>query len=161
MGETETSSTGVPADARDLPAAPAAAPGAQGASAGMESAGGTVPQSDWIGRLLRPVAETRGWLKFLGVVMIGLGGLAALTIVGLIVAWLYVWVGVLLWQAGDRAGWATARRDPVWLEQYLEKLKTLILISGVVVAIHLVLVILVLSFLITLGGAAALLGSFF
>jgi hypothetical protein len=93
--------------------------------------------SDWLSRLLLPAYESKGWLRFLGVVCIAGGALSAITIVGLIVAWLYVWVGVLLWQAGDRVDQAYLRHDPAIFEQFLHKLKTLITIAGVATVLSL------------------------
>jgi hypothetical protein len=133
------------------PATPAATGGAPAATATTD---------DWIRRLVQPAQESRSWLKFLGVASIVIGGLSALTIVGLIYAWLYIWIGVLLWQAGDRAGWAYAQQSPFLLEQYLGKLRTIIVILGVVSAIHLVMTVLAIGFFFTLGGLAAVLNAF-
>ncbi len=47
--------------------------------------------------------QSKGWLKFLGVLSIIGGVLSALTIVGILVAWLPIWMGVLLFQAGSQA----------------------------------------------------------
>ncbi|MFH1143768.1 MAG: DUF5362 family protein [Candidatus Eisenbacteria bacterium] len=83
--------------------------------------------------------ESRGWLKFLGVVGIIAGVITALTIVGLVFAWVYIWVGMLLCQAANRAEVACTRRDPAMLEQYLGKLKTLITIAGIFTVISVIL----------------------
>lgn len=93
--------------------------------------------SDWFRRLLMPAYESKPWLRFLGVVCIAGGALSALTIVGLVVAWLYIWVGVLLWQAGDRVGQAYLRNDPAMFEQFMLKLRTLITIAGVATVLSL------------------------
>ena len=37
-----------------------------------------------------------GWLKFLGIILIIAGGLYALTLVGIIIAWLPIWLGILI-----------------------------------------------------------------
>ncbi len=109
----------------------------------------------WFARFLIPAYEAKGWLKFLGVVCIVIGGFHAITIVGLLVAWLYVWLGVLLWQAGNRAFQATHMRDPLMLEQYLRKLKTVIVIAGVVTAISVVATVLSVIMMLTFGWMAA------
>lgn len=103
----------------------------------------------WFGRLVIPVQESKGWLKFMGVVLIASGILTALTLVGIIVAWLYIWLGVLLWQAGERANQAVQLREPVMLEQYLQKIKTVAVIAGVTTAVSIVLS--VFAFIITLA----------
>jgi len=117
---------------------------------------GGPPPGDLFSRLLVPTYESKGWLKFLGIVMIISGGLTALSIVGLIIAWLYIWVGVLLWQAGDRANTAYLSRDPSMLEQYLQKMKTVIVIGGVMTAIGLVAAVLSIVLALAFGWMAML-----
>ena len=43
------------------------------------------------------------WVKLMGILNIIGGALSALTIVGIIIAWAPIWMGVLLFQAGSRA----------------------------------------------------------
>lgn len=132
---------------------PPAPPGA-GSSQMVSVNAGEPAAGDWFTRLLIPAYESKGWLKFLGVVMIISGGLTALTIVGLIFAWLYIWVGVLLWQAGDRANSAYLSRDHAMLTQYMQKLKTIIVIAGVLTAIGLVAAVLSLILGLSMGWMA-------
>ncbi len=146
--DTPTSDEGTPG----LPDSPAAHEPEHPAAGAVPAA--LIPDS-WLSRLLVPAYETKGWLKFLGVISICIGGLQALSLFGLIVAWLYIWLGVLLWQAGDRAAHATAQRDPAMLEQYMRKLKTVIEIAGVTTAVGAVLAVLSLGIFVVL----ALLGS--
>jgi len=40
-----------------------------------------------------------GWLKFVGIVTIVSGALAALSVIGIVFAWIPIWLGVLLMQA--------------------------------------------------------------
>ena len=57
--------------------------------------------------LSSPIYQARGWLKFLGVLSIISGVGAALSIAGIIFAWLPIWMGILMFQAGssiDSAG---------------------------------------------------------
>jgi hypothetical protein len=119
--------------------------------------------ADWLSRFLLPAHETKSWLKFLGVVAFAAGCLTALTVVGLLWAWLYIWLGVLLWQAGESAGRATALRDPGMLEQYLLKLKTIITIAGVVVSIGVLATGFALLVLLSIGwmGLMSALGEIF
>jgi hypothetical protein len=114
---------------------------------------------DWFARFLVPAAESRGWLKFLGGVLFALGVVTGLTIVGLVVAWLYIWVGVLLWQAAGKAEHAQLTRDPAEFEEYLKRLRTLIVIAGVVTAVHLAALILFLSLAAAFGWIAMLMHS--
>lgn len=118
------------------------------------------PAVDWFARLLQPVAESTGWLRFLSVAVIATGVLTALTLVGLVIAWLYIWVGVLLWQASERASQARLTRDPAQLEEYLRKLRSLIVIAGVTLIVNLAAAVLFVSLALALGWMATLLRSF-
>jgi hypothetical protein len=126
--------------------------------AAPDSAVASATPPDWLTRLLLPAYESKTWLRFLGVVSIVGGALTALTIVGLIVAWLYVWVGVLLWQAGDRAGQAYLQKDVALFEQFLQKLKTLITIAGVATVLSLAVGVLALLIAVPLGLMGILAG---
>lgn len=75
--------------------------------------------------------QSKGWLKFLGVLSIIGGVLSALTIVGILVAWLPIWMGVLLFQAGSQADAMATTQDPNRLVVMLNKLRTYFVIQGV------------------------------
>mgnify|MGYP003681886642 CR=1 FL=1 len=77
------------------------------------------------------VRGMKGWLKFLGIMSIIAGALQAITVVGLIVAWMPIWLGVLLLQAGSRAQEYADRNEPVALAGFTGKLRTLFLIMGI------------------------------
>ncbi len=76
-----------------------------------------------------------GWLKFFGIVSIIGGAVNALTIVGIVWAWLPIWLGILLVQAGSRASDYAARGDDAALEGLLGRLKTYYLINGIAVLV--------------------------
>jgi hypothetical protein len=82
--------------------------------------------------------QSKGWLKFLGVLSIIGGVLSALTIVGILVAWLPIWMGVLLFQAGSQADGMATTQDPNRLVVMLNKLRTYFVIQGVLALIALV-----------------------
>jgi len=50
-------------------------------------------QNQMIQQMADPLARAKGWMQLLAIVTILYGVLAALTIVGLIIAWLPIWVG--------------------------------------------------------------------
>lgn len=54
-----------------------------------------------IRELIQPLKNSAGWIKFLGVILIVYGALIALTIVGILIAWLPIWLGVLLVRAAN------------------------------------------------------------
>jgi hypothetical protein len=72
-----------------------------------------------------------GWLKLLGIVTLLSGIPAALTIVGLVFAWLPIWLGVLLIQAGG----AAQRETDYDLLRLIEKLKTYFIVQGIMLII--------------------------
>lgn len=99
-----------------------------------------------------PLYEARGWMKLLGVVMVITGILTALSIVGIIIAWLPIWLGVVLFQAASRIDSAFVTQDEMLLRESLAKLKTYFVIQGVLLLIYLAIVV---AFVL-LGGLAAL-----
>jgi fatty acid desaturase len=54
------------------------------------------PESPLIKEIAQPIFEAKGWMKFLGVLMIICGVLTACTIIGIIFAWPPIWLGVVL-----------------------------------------------------------------
>ena len=97
-----------------------------------------------------PLYLARRWMKCLGVVLIASGVVYALTIVGLLVAWLPIWLGVLLFQAANHANAGYTGQNEQSLTTALWKLKTFFLVAGVVALIYVVL------FVLTAIGAIAM-----
>ncbi|MYD97587.1 MAG: hypothetical protein F4X98_09405 [Gammaproteobacteria bacterium] len=87
-----------------------------------------------------PLYQAKGWIRFLGVMMIIVGALYAVTIIGLLFAWLPIWLGVLLFQASSRIEYAYEGGGAVSFMESLQKLKTYFIINGVVVLISLIFV---------------------
>lgn len=85
-----------------------------------------------------PLVASRGWMKILGVVSIISGVLTALTIVGLIVAWLPIWMGVVLLKAGDAFEQVGANGDEGALRSAMTNLQTFFTISGVLALIYVI-----------------------
>ncbi|HLR18048.1 MAG TPA: DUF5362 domain-containing protein [Alcanivoracaceae bacterium] len=99
-------------------------------------------QHDLIKRLSSPLYNSKGWIKFLGIMSIIMGCLVALSIVGLLVAWLPIWTGVLLLQTATALEQAFNTGDEVALETALSKLKTYFIIFGVIMLLQVVLTLL-------------------
>ncbi len=93
--------------------------------------------SDIVQDLQNSAVRMTGWLKFVGVVTIVSGGLAALSVVGIVFAWIPIWLGVLLMQAAARAENAKISEDPRELLQMFEKLRLYFLINGVMIILGL------------------------
>lgn len=100
--------------------------------------GDTGHRSDQIERLALPIFESKGWIRLLGVLAIIYGILIALSIVGIIIAWLPIWMGVLLYQASSSVERAFRHGDEDAMLFCLYRLKTFFTIQGVLALIGLV-----------------------
>ncbi len=98
----------------------------------------------------RPLFEAKGWMKLLAVLSIVGGALYALSIVGIIVAWLPIWIGVLLWKAAAAVENAHATGSAEEFLTSQAKLKTLFTIYGVVTLVGLILAVIA---ILVVGGA--------
>ncbi len=81
--------------------------------------------------LSNPIYQARGWLKFLGVLSIIGGIIQALSIVGIIIAWLPIWMGVLMFQAGSSIDAANKAGDKFAFLNSMGSLKTYFVLQGV------------------------------
>jgi hypothetical protein len=119
----------------------------------------TQPQQDDSARHLNDMAAVGenmvGWLKFLGVVNIIMGVFVALSIVGILVAWLPIWLGVLLFQAGNQITEARVSRNYFHLVEMMRKFKMYFMIQGILLLISLIFA--VIGFL---SFGAAIIGAF-
>lgn len=94
---------------------------------------------DLIKQISGPLYAGKGWLTFLGVLSIVYGVFMALSIVGLLFAWLPIWSGVLLIQAGNALEAARHSGDAAALTRALARLKTYFVIWGVIALVGLLL----------------------
>jgi uncharacterized membrane protein (UPF0182 family) len=76
-----------------------------------------------------------GWAKFMGIMTIISGCLQVLTIFGIVIAWLPIWMGVVLTRAGSKAGEYAEKGDMASLEAMTGQLKTYFVISGILIII--------------------------
>ncbi|MEO7148354.1 MAG: DUF5362 domain-containing protein [Rhodanobacteraceae bacterium] len=100
--------------------------------------------------LSAPLASGRGWIKFLGILNIVGGALTALSIVGIIWAWLPIWLGVLLFQSASGMEQASINGDSTAFVMAQNKLRLYFVINGVMVIVAFGLAILFVLF----GGMA-------
>ena len=107
--------------------------------------------------ITRPLYEAKTWIKFLGGALVGIGVFYALTIVGLIIAWLFLWLGALLWQAGSQIDRAFSQDDELLLAGAFQKLQRFFVVGGGAMLIYLIVV----AVMLVIGGVLALLGVLF
>ncbi len=90
-----------------------------------------------------------GWLKFFGIINIITGILQAITIIGIIFAWIPIWIGVVAMQAASFAERSGANKSESDLVQYHNKIRFLFQLIGVliIVGIALIFIILIVSIL--------------
>ncbi len=84
-----------------------------------------------------------GWAKFMGIMTIISGCLQVLTIFGIVIAWLPIWMGVVLTKAGSKAAEYADKGDMASLEAMTGQLKTYFVISGVLIIVSFALAIVV------------------
>ena len=85
----------------------------------------------------------KGWLKLLGIVSIIGGALNALSIIGILWAWVPIWLGVIMVQAGSRAGEYADKGDMASLEGMTGQLKTYFTISGILMIVSFAMAVIV------------------
>ncbi len=86
-------------------------------------------------RLEAALRGMKGWLKFLGILTIIMGIPSALMLVGI----LYIWLGIVLYQAGSRAQQFLVSKSSDDLAEFASKLKTYFLVTGILVLIGIIL----------------------
>lgn len=97
-----------------------------------------------------------GWMKFIGVMTIIGGCLQVLSIVGLVVAWLPIWMGVVLTKAGTKAGEYADKGDFASLEGMTGQLKTYFTISGIMIIVSFAITIIAMAIWVALLAAGVL-----
>ena len=110
-------------------------------------------QTNLIKEVSTPIYQARGWMKFLGVLMIIVGVFYALTIVGIIIAWLPIWMGIVLYQAGSSSEQAFFNGDKFSLLKSLNQIKLYFTIMGILTLIGIVLTVIGMIMFIV-GGLA-------
>ncbi len=88
-------------------------------------------QAQVVRELSVPIYQAKGWLKFLGIMSIISGIFQAISIAGIIIAWLPIWMGVLMYQAGSNIESATTLGDKFSFLRSMDSLKTYFVLQGV------------------------------
>ena len=97
------------------------------------------PDSIVLKGIKQTASEMSTWLKFLGIISIVYGALTFFTIIGL----LYIWLGILLFQAGSSASNAQFGGSNSELVTMVQKLKTFFMVSAILVIVGFAIMIIV------------------
>ncbi|UCC98366.1 MAG: DUF5362 domain-containing protein [Phycisphaerales bacterium] len=108
--------------------------------------GEAIDQEGVIRELSAPLYQCKGWMKLVGVMSILGGALYALTLIGIVIAWLPIWVGILLFQSAGAIELAYQSGDRNTMARSLAKLKTYFVIMGVLTLVGIVITILAFVF---------------
>ena len=87
--------------------------------------------------VMKPLSDAAGWMKLLAVLSIISGIFIALTIIGLLIAWLPIWIGVLLLRAANDSQNAVRTGGEVEAVSATSNLSTIFKIYGIITAIYL------------------------
>lgn len=101
----------------------------------------SAPAGETLPGLAGPLYRARGWMKFVGLAEIVSGLGLALTVMGLLVAWLPVWMGVVLFKAAGNTRRAVEDSDPAALGKALDQLRTFFVLGGIQVILGVAVVV--------------------
>jgi hypothetical protein len=98
---------------------------------------GPSPAEQLIKQLCENVARSSTWMKLLGVLLIIYGVFLIVTLVGILICWLPIWLGVILFKAAGDAE-AAQKGAPPMLFSYIQKINRFFLIEGILALIGLI-----------------------
>jgi len=104
-----------------------------------------------IRELMQPLKNATGWIKFLGVLLIIYGVVSALTIVGILIAWLPIWLGVLLLRAAKNTNSAYYQGNKSAVLAALNNVGSFLTVYGVVALIGILFFVAFFIFIIATG----------
>ena len=99
---------------------------------------GTPIGSSAVSRVMSPLDASAGWMKLIGTVSIIYGVITALTIIGLLIAWLPIWMGILTRKAAVQAQLAYASGDENAAIASTDSLRTIFKVQGIILLIGLI-----------------------
>ena len=92
-------------------------------------------EKELVQQLSLPLYQSKGWLKLLGVMSFLQGLMCIVSVLGILICWLPIWIGILLFKAAGAAEIAQMSGDPKQLSEALNKLKMYFVINGVLILI--------------------------
>ncbi len=81
-------------------------------------------------KIVLPLYESRLWIRLFAICLIFYGTLITITGIGILVAWVPIWIGILLLQASRTIKTAYEKNDEPALMRSLARLKTIFTILG-------------------------------
>lgn len=88
--------------------------------------------------VVEPLYRAKFWMQLIGVILIISGVATALTIAGLLVAWIPIWAGVVLMQAAGAVDRAYARGEEREAVQTAQKLRVYFTIFGILFLVYII-----------------------
>lgn len=108
-------------------------------------------EENLVKELSGPIYNSKGWIKFLGILMLVYGIFMALSIVGLLIAWLPIWIGILLIQASSRIDQASKIGSKEALLNAQKSLSTYFTVYGVMALIGIIISVVVMTVFFATG----------
>ncbi len=92
-------------------------------------------EKELVQQLSLPIYQSKGWLKLLGVMSFLQGLISIISIFGIIICWLPIWIGILLFKAANAIEVAQVNGDSRQFTEALNKLKMYFIINGVLIIV--------------------------
>ena len=96
--------------------------------------------------LLASLIRNSFWMKVLGVFFIVYGVITCITIIGLVIGWLPIWLGVLLFTSAKRLDVIKEYDSPEDAVESIEKISLYFKISGILVLVYVAFLVVLLLF---------------
>jgi hypothetical protein len=114
------------------------------------------PSENLLKQICKLASGSSAWMKFLGVLSIIQGIVLIFTIWGILICWLPIWLGVILFKAAGDAEMAS-KGAATRMTDYLQKLNRYFLIQGIL-SLIMIIIGLVLVFVAGMAFFAGMLG---
>lgn len=117
----------------------------------MASEIGTATATADVRTIIEPIFRAKFWMQLIGVMLIISGVLTALSIIGIVIAWVPIWAGWVLMQAAGASDRAYNQNDHHEASYAMTRLRTYFTIFGVLMLIYICVTILFLVFGVGMG----------
>ncbi len=99
-----------------------------------------------------PLYSSKGWIKLLGVIMLIYGVILALSLFGIIIAWVPIWIGILLMQTAGRINEAQITGNKEALIKAQNSLRIYFTVYGVLALVALIVAAITIIVLLSTGA---------